>query len=68
MEKSLKQKIQTEQDKTKPKEHRSFLVRFTPEEYASLESEAKKLGLSMSATVRLATREMIETLAKKKTG
>jgi len=68
MEKSLKQKIQTEQDKNKPKELRSFLVRFTPEEYSSLQAQAEKLGLSMSATVRLATREMIDTLAKKKTG
>lgn len=68
MEKTLKQKIQTEQEKTKPREAKSFLVRFTPEEYSEVQTTAEKLGLSMSAMIRLATREMIETLAKKKTG
>jgi predicted HicB family RNase H-like nuclease len=62
---TLKKKIEAAKLKTP---QRKFLARFDESEYQKLEAEAIKQKLSINALIKIACRDMLETLSKKKTG
>jgi len=62
---TLKKKIEAAKEKPTKRE---FLVRFDPSDFTDLEKEATRQNLSMNKLVQIACRDMLDALAKRRTG